>query len=341
VLLWGYSSASERSVVVALWLAVGVAPILITAQSRRVAVMLSPPVQAMESLRQHRLYGSLFTDLGVLRSLLPESAAVKHLLADVHRSLNQWDLAQSLYRQVLEQEPGNTYAEMNLGVYAYRKGDFGTAIQHFQKVAAADTKSAAAQFNLSQSYSESYLFDEHRRALEQARALDQTQVDAWIRDPSQQGVIANNRGLSRIPEIREQLLATFRARQATSVRLELFRRGLSLVVPLVLALLAMALHMARLPFGSSEVDPLRFRSNNRWRRALLPGAEAAEAGEGVRGFLAVLLPAALLMLPLFGSLGYRLPWGYDPGSSAPLIVAALGLLLYLTVRLRTELRNAV
>ena len=340
VLLWGFSSASERSVLVALWLAVGVAPILITVQSRRVAVMLSPPVQAMESLRQHRLYGSLFTDLGVLRSLLPESAAVKHLLADVHRSLNQWDLAQSLYRQVLEQEPGNTYVEMNLGVYAYCKGDFGIAIQHFQKVAAADPKSAAAQFNLSQSYSESYLFDEHRRALEQARALDQAQVDAWIRDPSQQGVIANNRGLSRIPEIREQLLATFRARQATSVRLELFRRGLSLVVPLVLALLAMALHLAR-PFGSSEMDPLRFHSNNRWRRALLPGAAAAEAGEGIRGFLAVLLPAALLVLPLFGSLGYRLPWGYDPGSSAARIVAVLGLLLYLAVRLRTELRNAV
>jgi tetratricopeptide (TPR) repeat protein len=343
VLLWGYSSVSERSVLVALWLLVGVAPILITAQSRRVAVMLSPPVQAMESLRQHRLYGGLFTDLGVLRSLLPESAAVKHLLADVHRSLNQWDLAQSLYRQVLEQEPGDTYAEMNLGAYAYLKGDFGSAIQHFQKVIAADPKSAAAQFNLSQAYSDSYLFDESRRALAQARALDDTQVDLWMRDLGQQRVVTNNRGITRIPEIRDQLLATFRSHEAPSAPLELFRRGLSLVVPLVLALLAVALQLARRPFGSAEAgsDPLRFRSGDRWRRILLPGAAAAEIGEGVRGFFAMLLPAALIMLPLFGRLGYHLPWGYDPDSSTAWIVAILGLTLYLGARLRTELRNAV
>jgi len=342
VLLWGYSSASERAVLVTLWLVVGVAPILITAQSRRVAVMLSPPVQAMESLRQHRLYGGLFTDLGVLRSLLPESAAVKNLLADVHRSLNQWDLAQSLYRQVLEQEPGNTYAELNLGAYAYLKGDFGSAIQHFQKVIAADPKSAAAQFNLSQAYSDSYLFDDSKRALAQARAIDDTQVDIWMRELSSQRVVTNNRGITRIPEIRDELLANFRAHEAPSARLELFRRWLSPVVQLVLALLAVALQQARRPFGSSsESDPLRFHSNNRWRRILLPGAGAAESGEGAGGFFAVLLPVALIMLPLFGRLGYRLPWGYDPGSSMAWIVAILGLTLYLGVRLRMELRDGL
>ncbi len=342
VLLWGYSSTSERAVLVTLWLVVGVAPILITAQSRRVAVMLSPPVQAMESLRQHRLYGGLFTDLGVLRSLLPESAAVKNLLADVHRSLNQWDLAQSLYRQVLEQEPGNTYAELNLGAYAYLKGDFGSAIQHFQKVIAADPKSAAAQFNLSQAYSDSYLFDDSKRALAQARAIDDTQVDIWMRELSSQRVVTNNRGITRIPEIRDELIANFRAHEAPSARLELFRRWLSPVVPLVLALLAVALQQARRPFGSSsESDPLRFHSNNRWRRILLPGAGAAESGEGAGGFFAVLLPVALIMLPLFGRLGYRLPWGYDPGSSVAWIVAILGLTLYLGVRLRMELRDGL
>jgi len=344
VLLWGYSSVSERAVLVTLWLLVGLAPILITSQSRRVAVMLSPPVQAMESLRQHRLYGGLFTDLGVLRSLLPESAAVKHLLADVHRSLNQWDLAQSLYRQVLEQEPANTYAEMNLGAYAYIKGDFGSAIQHFQKVVAADPKSAAALFNLSQAYSDSYLFDDSRRSLAQARAIDDTQVDRWMRELSQQRIVTNNRGITRIPEIRDELQANFRAHEAPSARLELFRRWLSPVVPLVLALLAVALQLAGRPLGSSSEaasDSLRFHSNNRWRRILLPGAGAAESGEGLGGFFAVLLPVALIMLPLFGRLGYRLPWGYDPGSSVAWIVAILGLTLYLGVRLRMELRNDI
>ena len=102
------------------------------------AVALSPPAQAMESLQEHRLYGSLFSDLGVLRSVLPESVAVKHLLADVHRSLNQWELARSLYRQVLEAEPNNTSALLDLGDYSFLKGDFSSAIQSFQKAAAAD-----------------------------------------------------------------------------------------------------------------------------------------------------------------------------------------------------------
>ncbi|HEX6864012.1 MAG TPA: hypothetical protein VF414_14385, partial [Thermoanaerobaculia bacterium] len=98
LLLWAYSSGSERLVLVGLWLLVGAAPLVVTEQRRHVAVTLSPPVHAMVSLEQHRLYGGLFTDLGALRALLPESAAVKHLLGDVHRSLNQWEVARSLYR---------------------------------------------------------------------------------------------------------------------------------------------------------------------------------------------------------------------------------------------------
>ena len=119
-----------------------------------------------------------------------------------------------------------------------------------------------------------------------------------------------------------------------------FRRGLSLVVPLVLGLLAAALQLARRP-SEGAADPLRYHTNGRWRRVLVPGARAAESGEGIRSFLALLLPAGLAMLPLFGELGYRLPWGYDAGGSVAGIVAIFGLSLYLGARLRTELRNEV
>ena len=69
----------------------------------------------------------------MLRAVLPESVAVKHLLADVHRSLNQWELARALYRQVLEAEPNNATALLDLGDYSFIKGDFSSAIQSFQK----------------------------------------------------------------------------------------------------------------------------------------------------------------------------------------------------------------
>lgn len=343
VLLWAYSSWSERAVLLTLWLLVGASPVLIASQSRDVAERLSPPDMAMESLVQNRLYGGLFTDLGALRSLLPESTAVKHFLADVHRSLNQWELANSLDLQVLEAEPENLAAQMNIGAYAFLKGDFGTAIQHFQKVAAADPANAAAHFNLSQAYSESYLFDESRKALNQARQIGNSPVDAWVRNLSQQRVVWPDDGLQRIPEIRRQLVSTYGIQEGASANLELFRRWLSLLVPVILVLLALSIHLARRPFGLTEktAAPRRQRIGDRWRRVLVPGLTSAEAGEGVRSFLSLLLAVGLLMLPLFGKLGYRIPWGYDPGNLTAWILAILGILLFLGARLRGELRDRV
>jgi tetratricopeptide (TPR) repeat protein len=343
VLLWGYASTSERAVLVGLWLVLGFAPALLAVQRRQLSLELSPPVLAIEELSEKRLYGSLFTDLGVLRSLLPESTAVRQLLGDFHRSLNQWDLARSLYRQVLEKEPSNTAALLDAGDYFFFKGDYGNAIQYFQKAAAADPANAAAQFNLSQSYSESYLFDEGKRALDQARALDAARVDAWLKHPDQQRVVAADGGLARAPEIRAQLLSTFRGREAGS-RIELLRRGVSAVSALALVLVAVGLHLGRRRFGYSE-PPLDLRLGasgfDRWRRILLPGVAAAEAGEGGRTFLALLLPAGLLMLPLAGAIGYRIPWGYDPGNATLWTFAVLGLLLYFGARLRWELIHQV
>lgn len=339
LLLWTYASASERAVLVLLWLLVGAAPLLVTQQRRQVAVTLSPPVQAMESLQEHRLYGGLFTDLGALRALLPESPAVKHLLADVHRSLNQWEVARSLYRQVLEKEPENTAALMNLGAYFFLKGDFGNAIQNFQKVATIEPSNAAAQFNLSQAYSESYLFDEMKRAAEQARALDSDRVEFWVRNLNQQRVVVNSGGMDRIPEIREELLETWRGQEGTDSRLILFRRGLPVLISLVLMLVAVALHFARR--SERPEAPAERRTLGRWGRILLPGLRSAEEGEGGKVYLALLVPLAFLMLPLFEGVGYRIPWGYDPGNSAAWIVAILGLALILVTRIRLDHRNEV
>jgi tetratricopeptide (TPR) repeat protein len=340
LLLWGYGSTSERVVLILVWLLVGLAPLLITAQQRRVAVALSPPVRAMESLEQQRLYGGLFTDVGVLRSLLPDSVAVKHLLADVHRTLGQWEMARSLYRQVLEEEPENTAALLNLGAYFFLKGDFTSAIQSFQKVATTDPTSAAAHFNLGQAYSESYLFEEMRSAMAQAREIDDARVSAWM--SQQTRVVTLPGGLERIPEIRRELLASWRGGERAASQLELFRRGLPAFVSLSLILVAAALHLARRPFGYPE-RPLDARSGafQRWRRALVPGFASAEVGEGGRCFLAILLPLVFLLIPLLGRVGYRIPWSYDPGNLASWIIAILGLSLYFGARLLRELRDEV
>jgi len=343
VLLWGYASRSERAILAGVWFLVGAAPFLVSEQRREVTAALSPPAVAIENLAERRLYGGLFADLGVLRSLLPENAAVKQLVADLHRSLNQWDLARSHYRQVLEKEPNNTYALLDLGVYFYDKGDYGNAIQSFQKAAASDTRNAAAPFDLSQAYAATYAFDEQKSALTQAQEIDDARVDGWVKAGDQRAVAADG-GIARIPEIRRQLLASLGGPEGGAPGLELLRRGISLALAAGLLLLAVALHLVRRPFGYTE-PPLSFRLGGtpwaRLRRALLPGLSSAEVGQGWKTYLALLVPVGLLMLPLFGDLGYRIPWGYDPGSLLPWTFAAAGLAIYLIARLRWEQRNQI
>ena len=335
VLLWAYLSVSERAVVAALLLLAGAAPLLLGAQGRRVAVAVSPPMRGVEGVAAGRLYGALFNDLAALRAALPESLAVRQLLADVHRRLGQWELARPLYREVLEREKENTAALLDLGAYYFYKGDFGGAIQHFQQATAADPESAAAYFNLSRAYSEAYLFTEGQRALRQAQALAPDLVPGWMKNLEQR-VVVEDGGVARIPEIRRALLAAGDAGAAGGI---LPRAAALLLAVLVLAA-AFALRRVRGAADEDDTPPATAAGRGaRWRRALLPGLAAAEAGAGWRAYGALLVPVALLLLPLASRIGYRVPWGHDPGVTAPWIVAATGLLVYLGARLRRELHG--
>ena len=166
-----------------------------------------------------------------------------------------------------------------------------------------------------------------------------------MKELDQQKVVASDGGLARAPEIRAQLLQSFHGRETGgSSSVELLRRGVSAVFALALVLVAVGLHLGRRRFGYTE-PPLDVRLGSsafdRWRRILVPGVAAAEVGEGGRTFLALLLPAGLLMLPLSGDVGYRIPWGYDPGNVILWTFAVLGLLLYFGARLRWELTHQV
>jgi tetratricopeptide (TPR) repeat protein len=256
----------------------------------------------------------------------------------VHRIVGQWEQARAFYREVLDAEPQNAAALLNLGVYAFNHGDTTSAIQYFQQASAADPRNAAAaQYDLSQAYNEAYLFDEAHRALAQAKAIDAERVDGWLAVADQEKMVTAAGGLALIPDIERSLIGPAPA-------LDLVQHGASLVVALGALILAVALHLARRPYGYAETQMqwrLGHGSIDRVRRALLPGLSAAEAGEGARAFLALLLPASLLLMPLFERLGYRIPWGYDAGGFAAWTLSLAGLVVYLGLRIGWEWRNAV
>ena len=208
-LLWGYGSRSERWATAAVWLLVGLAPSIAAAEQQRVAVALSPPMRALANLSEGRLYGGLFADLQVLRAAIGSDPAVIELVADVHRTLGQWEEARLTYRKVLEAEPLNVSVLLNLGAYHFRKADFAVANEYFLRAARAVPPPAGAFYDLSLSYSETYQFEESRKALAQAKELDAELVDRWVRTPNAERVLTFNGGLARRNEIQRLLIAAW------------------------------------------------------------------------------------------------------------------------------------
>src|SRR4029450_5550394 len=110
--------------------------------------------------------------------------------------------------QVLEREPNNVPALLDVGAYHFLRGDHGSAVQYFQRAATADPTSAAAYYNLSQAYSDAYQFGEQHDALNRARSLDEARVNGWIADVGADRVITFNGGVARHQQILEQVRRT-------------------------------------------------------------------------------------------------------------------------------------
>jgi|CXWL01.1.fsa_nt_gi tetratricopeptide (TPR) repeat protein len=348
VLLWSHGGFGERVVYGLGWLLLASAPFASEAISRPVQVELSPAMRAARSLAAGRLYGALFTDLGVLRAQLPDSPAVTQLMADLYRHLGQWEQARPLYMDLLRNEPQNVPALLAVGAYHFRKSDFGNAVQYFQRAATAAPQSAAAFYDLSIAYSEAYQFDESHRALRQAQTLDTLQVSSWIQQSGDERVVTADGGTPRTEEIATELRRG-RGEASAAAAMGTRRRVLAPLAAVVAALLAAALGVTRRQLASREgaTPPASVETGSRPTgfglpqalRAFLPGYSALATGSGLVAFAALIAVSILLTLPFTASLGFRIPLGFDPGPALAWTVSVVGLLTILAWRLRGARRN--
>lgn len=340
-LLWGYESRSERWATVAIWVFVGFAPWLAAAGQQRVAVGLSPPMRALANFAEGRLYGGLFGDLQVLKAAIGSDPAVIELIADVNRTLGQWDEARLIYRKVLESEPQNVTVLLNLGAYHFRKADFAVANEYFLRAASTVPPPAGAYYDLSLSYSETYQFEESRKALAQAKEIDAEQVDRWIRTPNADRVLTFNGGLARREEIRRRLIDAWAETPSGGTAAGNGFDGLASLAGVGLAAaLGLGLYLMRRKRGFGQPSSwLAWRSDpfSRWLRALFPALSQAELGEGGKVVLSVLAFALVAMLPLLFSIGIVVPLAGGLPASPPWVLFVLGLLLYVGLCVRNEL----
>ncbi|MGE5233268.1 MAG: tetratricopeptide repeat protein [Acidobacteriota bacterium] len=344
-LLWVYALPRERVVLGLVFAIVGIVPLAVASAERALVPSLSPPYRAMDAVRDRRLVGTLFEDLGVLRSALPESAAARQFEGDVDRILGQWDAARNKYQEVVDAEPQNTAALIDIGAYYFRRSDFARAVEFFQRAATIDPKSAAAYYDLSQAYSEAYQFDESRRALAEARRIDDARITAWIAAGDPDRVITFDGGIARRDEIAQQYERSLRARAAAPGPIGGAPWGM-LVPPLAaLGAAGFALLLQFLRRRGSVSEPqldLTVRTDRLalWLRTFLAGVPESEDRRPLAALGAVLVVAGLGALPWTAELGLRLPWGFDPGRVAEWTVALLGAAIFFGWRAQRELRAA-
>lgn len=346
ILLWGYGSLSEKLVFVVLWLSLGITPLLLSVQQREVHLALMPPVRAVDHLAAGRLYGSLFSDLGVLQTLVPDHPVSRELTADLHRRFGQWEYARSLYTAMLDETgaagPDAAPARNNLGVYHHRKKDYGTAVNYFQAATRDDPQLAEAYFNLAQAYSQLYKFSDSNQAMARAKELDRSRVSTWERADVEVEDLAVgvDGGIRRAQSLRQDLRSIGHARDDSSSAADLLRRHFSLSVVVAILLLAVTLHLVRSQLGYRstllEHENLLPPRWDRFLQPLIPGLVSARNERGFRAFLAISLPVALVMMTLVRVLGYRAPLAFDPGAGVSATIGWGLLVLLFVLRWRSK-----
>ena len=337
ILLWGHGARLERVVLAGMLLLLGLAPLLVNEQRKQLGVSLSSPARAIEDIRAGRLRGTLFGDLGLLRAILPESVPVRHLLADVHVMLGQWPMARDLYLQVLDAEPENSTAWIDAGVCLFHLQDFARAIELFRRATTENPANAVAHFNLSQTYSELLRFDESATALREAQRLAPQRVGRWIREAAESRVIAARGGLDRTAQIRGRIAAAWRSGEVKpSWYLSLPPAVLFVAIAVVLQLLLPVGMRSLLAEESADLPAL-----NHWARTFLPGYVEAEARRPGAALAALVVPCALLALPLAVRSGFRLPWLFVPSSWLSWWVVGVGLVLWMLIRFLRQRRRPV
>ncbi len=343
VLAWGYGSRWEKLAVITAWVILGLTPVLVSEQIRRMNLDTTAQVRAMQSASQGRLVGLLFQDLEPLSEQLPESVALRHFLADLHLSIHQWELARNLYREVLAAEPANAAAAGDLGTCYFYEGNLEQAIVLLQQATSLDPKQAKAFFNLSRALSEEYRFDESGQALRRSSALDAGGVSAWIRTADRSEIVMVAGGFDRQGEIRDELARLWREQESNSDLFSLWRRTMSLPLALIFVFPAIFLY-----FISTKVGNRSRRIERAWfvepfetiRRVLLPGFVEAEEDRWSSALGALLVPLVLLAIPFWSRVTYGVPWALVPPRLGLGFFPLVGLMVFMLIRGLRILRSS-
>lgn len=102
----------------------------------------------------------------------PDDAVYHFLLAGLYKDGRYFQEAYRQYREVLELDPGNYQARINIGNIYYRLGQYGEAISAYREALDQRPDSVLAHYNMYLAQSESFRFKDAEASLRTAQGLD-------------------------------------------------------------------------------------------------------------------------------------------------------------------------
>ncbi len=181
---FGYASRSQKlAVTVGLALAVPLLSI-VDRVGFDLAVSSSPILRAAEALQESRLERRVVDDLEDVRSSYPDDVDIRFLLGRFYQALSLNELAIEEYTHGAGIAKGDSRCLVNRGTVRLGESDFGSAQEDFVEAKRRDAKSAAARYNLSLVYAETFRTKEGTQELGEARALDAAQIARFQERPA-------------------------------------------------------------------------------------------------------------------------------------------------------------
>ncbi len=184
VLVSIYAETRER---VVLWAALAAVSLIgpgvqIIADENLVA--RSPLVSAAIDLNERREEGGSVDLLRRASQIFPEDSDVWYLLGRFAQRRDDYDEASADYARALKNEPGNFRTMIAMGNIHFWEGDLSEAMTDYRNALEKKPTSALGYYNLSVAQGDSYLFDQQKESLANARVLSPRDVDRWIESPT-------------------------------------------------------------------------------------------------------------------------------------------------------------
>ena len=187
VIFFGYASVRERVFIVIIALLMAALPIMVDAAASWVAIVDSPVVMSAISSAEQSYQPEALRRLQELVSIAPDNSTLQVLLGNMLVFEGNDIQAAEHYRRAIQLND-SAGAHINLGNLHFLQNDYGAAITEYQRAQKKDPSLAIAFYNNSIASGEMYRFDEQGKMLEQAKKVDQQQIEQLSQNPPAQKI---------------------------------------------------------------------------------------------------------------------------------------------------------